>query len=77
MELLLSVVIEQYQALPLPEFIAVLLAIGYLFLAIRQNIWCWFCAAFSAAIYIFLFLQAKLYMESLLNIFYFIMALYG
>ena len=77
MELLLSVVTEQYQALSLPEFIAVLLAIGYLFLAIRQNIWCWFCAAFSTAIYVFLFLQTKLYMESLLNIFYFIMALYG
>jgi nicotinamide mononucleotide transporter len=77
MELLLSVVIEQYQALSLPEFIAVLTAIIYLFLAIRQNIWCWFCAAFSTAIYVFLFLQAKLYMESLLNIFYFIMAFYG
>ena len=77
MELLLSVVTEQYQALSLPELLAVLLAIGYLLLAIRQNIWCWFCAAFSTAIYVFLFLQAKLYMESLLNIFYFIMALYG
>ncbi len=46
-------------------------------LAIRQNIWCWFFAAVSTAIYIALFVRAKLYMESLLNVFYFAMALYG
>lgn len=53
------------------------MAIGYLLLAIRQNIWCWFCAGISTAIYIWLFLDAKLYMESGLNAFYFAMAVYG
>jgi len=46
-------------------------------LAIRQNIWCWLCAGISTAIYVRLFVDAKLYMESLLNGFYFLMALYG
>ncbi len=77
MESLASVVSTQFQALSLLELLAVLLAVGYLLLAIRQNIWCWFFAAFSTAIFVYLFLQAKLYMESLLNIFYFAMALYG
>ncbi len=77
MESLASVVSRQFQALSPLELLAVLLAIGYLLLAIRQNIWCWFFAAISTAIYVYLFLQAKLYMESLLNIFYFAMALYG
>ncbi len=77
MESLASVVSRQFQALSPVEFLAVLLAVGYLLLAIRQNIWCWFFAAISTAIYVYLFLQAKLYMESLLNIFYFAMALYG
>lgn len=77
MESLFSVVSEQLRALSPLELLAVLLAIGYLLLAIRQNIWCWFCAAISTAIYVYLFLQSKLYMESLLNIFYFAMALYG
>ncbi len=77
MESLASVVSRQYQALSPLELLAVLFAVGYLLLAIRQNIWCWFLAAVSTAIFVHLFLQAKLYMESLLNIFYFAMALYG
>ena len=59
------------------ENLAVFLAIAYLFLAIRQNILCWLCAASSSLIYIALFFNVKLYMESILNIFYFCMAIYG
>lgn len=59
------------------ELAGVVLAVGYLVLAIRQNIWCWSCAAISTAIYVMLFAGAKLYMESLLNVFYFGMAVYG
>jgi len=59
------------------EILAVVLAIGYLLLAIRQNIWCWLCAGLSTAIYVWLFFNAKLYMESGLNAFYFAMAIYG
>ncbi len=59
------------------EVMAVLMAIGYLLLAIRENIWCWACAGVSTAIYVWLFLDAKLYMESGLNAFYFAMAIYG
>jgi nicotinamide mononucleotide transporter len=73
----LSELSGQLRALSRLELLAVLLAIAYLLLAIRQNIWCWFCAAVSTAIYVYLFLDAKLYMESLLNVFYFAMALYG
>jgi len=53
------------------------LAVAYLLLAIRQNIWCWLCAAISTAIYVYLFFSARLYMESALNVFYFGMAIYG
>ena len=66
-----------YTTLPWIELTAVVLAVAYLVLAIRQNIWCWYCAAVSTAIYIYLFAQANLYMESLLNVFYFGMAIYG
>lgn len=57
--------------------VAVIMAVLYLLLAIRQNIWCWFCAAVSTAIYVYLFIDAQLYMESALNVFYFAMAIYG
>lgn len=63
--------------MPVPEAIAALAALAYLVLAIRQNIWCWFFAAVSTALYVALFIGARLYMESLLNVFYFGMALYG
>ena len=59
------------------EVVAVVAAIAYLLLAIRQNIWCWLGAAISTAIYVYLFFVAKLYMESALNLFYFAMAAYG
>ena len=68
---------EQLQALSALELLAVVLAIAYLLLAIRQNIWCWFCAGISTAIYVYLFMHARLYMESALNAFYFGMAIYG
>jgi nicotinamide mononucleotide transporter len=68
---------EQFSQLSGYELAGVVLALAYLVLAIRQNIWCWFCAAISTAIYVVLFAEAKLYMESLLNIFYFAMAIYG
>ena len=77
MQALAAELLEYYGALPRAELTAVLLAVAYLVLAIRQNIWCWFCAAISTAMYVYLFASANLYMESLLNVFYFGMALYG
>ena len=74
---LLGDLIEQARAFSGLEVVAVVLAIAYLLLAIRQNIWCWYCAAASTAIYIWLFFDARLYMESVLNVFYFVMAVYG
>ncbi|MBT8089542.1 MAG: nicotinamide riboside transporter PnuC [Gammaproteobacteria bacterium] len=74
---LLAKLLEQAQAFSPLEVVAVLLAIGYLLLAIRQNIWCWLCAGVSTAIYVWLFIGARLYMESVLNGFYFVMAIYG
>lgn len=70
-------VLLQAKALPIVEIVAVVAAVLYLLLAIRQNILCWLFAAISTAIYIKLFLDAKLYMESVLNFFYLAMAAYG
>jgi len=77
MSAVVGLLMEQARALSTPEVLAVVLAIAYLVLAIRQNIWCWLCAGISTAIYIWLFVGARLYMESFLNGFYFVMAIYG
>jgi len=73
----LAQVIDQAQAQSVPEIIAVVAAIAYLGFAIRQQIVCWLFAAISTAIYVWLFIEAKLYMESVLNFFYLLMAGYG
>jgi nicotinamide mononucleotide transporter len=59
------------------EVTAVLLAIGYLVLAVRENIWCWYCAFASTAIYTVLFWNVSLLMESVLNVYYMGMAVFG
>jgi len=59
------------------EVLAVVLAIAYLVLAIRQNIACWLAAALSTTLYLYIMFEAKLYMESALQLFYLAMAAYG
>jgi nicotinamide mononucleotide transporter len=59
------------------EVLAVVLAVAYLVLAIRQNIWCWAAAAVSTLLYLYIMYASRLYMESVLQLFYLAMALYG
>jgi len=59
------------------EAAAVALAVAYLVLAIRQNVLCWLAAFVSSLIYLAVFFEARLYMESALQIFYAAMAVYG
>ena len=59
------------------EMIAVALAIAYLLLAARESLWCWYCAFVSSAIYTSIFWDVSLLMDSLLNIFYVVMAVVG
>ena len=59
------------------ENVAVVLAIAYLLLAMRENILCWYAAFVSTAMYTVLFWQVNLLMESALNVYYMGMAVYG
>lgn len=59
------------------EVIAALLGLAYLLLAVRRNLLCWLCAFLSTGIYLVLFARIGLYMQSLLNVFYLAMAVYG
>jgi nicotinamide mononucleotide transporter len=65
------------QAMSIWEGIAVLLGVAYLVLAMRQNILCWYAAFGSTAIFSWLFWDVSLVMESGLNVYYLIMAVYG
>lgn len=59
------------------EAAAVVLAIAYLALAIRQSAWCWPAGIASTLIYLVLFWQAHLYMEAVLQVFYVGVSAYG
>ncbi len=59
------------------EMLAVFLSVSYLILAIKQSLWCWPAAFISTLIYSILFFDASLLMDSALNIFYLVMAIYG
>ena len=59
------------------EFAAVIFAIAYLLLAVKENIWCWFFAFISTAIYTSLFWDVSLLMDSALNVYYMAMAIFG
>jgi nicotinamide mononucleotide transporter len=59
------------------ETLGVVLALAYLLLAARQNLWCWLCALLSSLLYMYLMWQSKLYMETALNGFYAVMAIVG
>ena len=59
------------------EITAVILAVFYLILAVKQNILCWICGIISSALYFFIMRSAGLYMEAYLQIFYIFMGFYG
>ena len=73
----LDAVVAALAAISAAEWIAVLLAIGYLLLAVRQNAWCWACAIASSAIFLVLFARGGLVMQSALQVFYIVMGAYG
>ena len=64
-------------AFSLLEVTAVMLALAYLVLVIQQNVFCWLAQLVSSFLYVAIFFQARLYMESALNLFFAAMAVYG
>ena len=77
MSALLADLGAQARALAGLEGFAVVAAILYLVLAIREHKACWYFAALSSGLYIYILFTARLYMESALSVFYFAMAVYG
>jgi nicotinamide mononucleotide transporter len=59
------------------ESTAVIFAILYLILAVKQNILCWTAGILSSILYFFIMQKAGLYMEAYLQVFYVVMGIYG
>jgi nicotinamide mononucleotide transporter len=73
----LQTVLAAAQSMSLLEVTAVIFAMAYLLLAVRENVLCWLFAFLSTAIYTVLFWDVSLLMESALNVYYMVMAVYG
>ncbi len=67
----------QWIAVNYIEIIGSLLGIAYVLLANKQNIWCWPVGFVNVAMYIYIFLAAGLYGDSVLQFFYLVMSVYG
>jgi nicotinamide mononucleotide transporter len=74
---LIDATLAGFAAIPPAEWAAVVLALGYLLLAVRQNAWCWACAIASSAIFLVLFARGGLVMQAVLQLFYIAMGAYG
>jgi len=77
MESFFNGVQSAFSALSYWELSAVILALLYLLLAMKENIWCWLAGFSSTLIYLFLFYQHQLFSETFLQIFYLAISIYG
>ncbi len=73
----LETLLTSVQIMSLWELTAVVSAIAYLLLAIREKVLCWLFAFLSTAIYTVLFWDVSLLMDSALNVYYMVMAVFG
>ncbi|NEQ49480.1 MAG: nicotinamide mononucleotide transporter [Leptolyngbya sp. SIO3F4] len=65
------------QAMDPLEAVAVVCSILYLWLAGRESLWCWLFAAISVVLYMILLVEANLWAETGLQVYYLFMAGYG
>lgn len=59
------------------EWLGIAFSLLYLFFAIREKLICWLFAFISSAIYAYLCFSSHLFIESLLQLFYVVMAIVG
>lgn len=72
-----SEIMHYFSTLPLFELLAVLTSVLYVVLAAKGNIWCWPAAIVSTILYTVIFYNVYLWMDSLLQLYYLLMAIYG
>lgn len=59
------------------EVVAAITGVLGVWLTTRQNIWCWPVGLVGVVLSLIVFFQAKLYYDSVLQMFYFVLTLYG
>lgn len=70
-------IITYFTTLPVLELIAVVASLLYVVLAAKGNLWCWPAAILSTVLYTVIFYDVYLWMDSILQLYYLLMAVYG
>lgn len=70
-------IISYYTSMAGLEWIAVIASLAYVVLAAYNNRWCWPAALLSTVLYSVIFYEFYLWSDSALQVYYFVMALYG
>lgn len=77
MQEIVSAVLSYFQQLPWLELFAMLLSLAYVILAAKGSLWCWPAAFISTVLYTIVFYDVLLLMDSGLQVYYMLMAVYG
>lgn len=59
------------------QWLAFIFNVVYVVLAARENIWCWFYGLLGVSFLFVIYLEARLYSDALLQVFYMVMSVYG
>ncbi len=59
------------------EIVASILGFLFLYLEIKENKWLWFVGLMTSALYIYVFLKARLYADMSLQLYYVVVSIYG
>jgi nicotinamide mononucleotide transporter len=74
----MTALLEQIAATPFPDWVALTASVAYVYLAARDNNWCWLFAAVGSLVWAHqMWVEYALVSDALLNLFYFGMALVG
>lgn len=73
----MTVLVSAIEAMSPWEVVAVVFGVAYLLLAAKENILCWYAALISTLVSIYVFWNVSLLMESALQVYYVLMAIYG
>lgn len=74
---MLDALLRSFAGISAAEWVAVVLALAYTVLAIRQSPWCWAFAITSSLMFLVPFVRSGLVMQAGLQVFYVAVAVYG
>jgi len=74
---IITAIIDAVKTTSMVEWLIFITAIVYVLLAAVENVWCWLFGILSSALSVYLCYTGKLFLESILSVFYVLIGIYG